>query len=105
AVPDSVVEAKLHFLFNIARKVVGRDPTGVNVERRLAAVVVLVDHPQLRRIPRRAIGRADQPALTRAGDALQSAAKGEIDQLDVVYGDIRARVAAGDPLGELPARD
>ena len=42
-VPHAVVEAKLHFLLDVAGKVVGRDPTGVNVEGRLAAIVVFID--------------------------------------------------------------
>ena len=64
AVPDAVVEAELHFLLDVAGEIVGRDPAGVNVERRFAAVVVLVDQPQLRRVPGRAVGRADD---ARAG--------------------------------------
>ena len=70
AVPHAVVEAELHFLLDVAGKIVGRDPTGVNVERRFAAVVVPVDKPQLRRIPGRAVGRADDSALAGASDAL-----------------------------------
>ena len=33
------------------------------------------------------------------------AAEGEVDQLDVMHGDVGAGVAAGDPLGELAAAD
>ena len=65
-VPDAVVEAELHLLLDVAGEVVGRDPAGVDVERRLAAVGVLVDHPQLRRVPGRAVGRADDAALAGA---------------------------------------
>jgi hypothetical protein len=38
-------------------------------------------------------------------DALQPAAEREVDQLDVMHGDVRAGIAAGDPLGELAAGD
>ena len=66
AVPDAVVEAELHFLLDVAGKVVGRDPTGVNVEGRLAPIGVFVDRAATGRIPGRAVGRADQPALAGA---------------------------------------
>ncbi len=71
-VPDAVVEAELHFLLDVAGKIVGRHPTGVNVEGRLAAVVVFVDEPQLGRVPRRTVGRSDNAALAGAGDAARS---------------------------------
>ena len=45
------------------------------------------------------------PALAGAGDALQPAAEREVDQLDVMHGDVRAGIAAADPLGELAAAD
>ena len=62
-VPDAVVEAELHLLLDVAGEVVGRHPAGVDVERRLAAVGVGVDHLQLDRVPGRAVGRADEAAL------------------------------------------
>ena len=66
---------------------------------------ILVDQPQLRRVPGRAVGRPDHPALAGAVNALQPAAEREIDQLDVMHRHVRARIAAGDPFGELPAGD
>ncbi len=37
-IPHAIVEAKLHFLLDVAGEIVGRDPTGVDVEGRFAAV-------------------------------------------------------------------
>ncbi len=104
----AVVEAELHFLFDVAGEVVGRDPAGVNVEGGLAAVGVGVDHLQLHGVPGRAVRRADEAALARGGDAEQAGVRGaerEVDQLDVMDGDVGSGVAAHDPLGELPAAD
>ena len=74
-VPDAVVEAELDFLLDIAGEVVRRHPTGVDVERGLAAVGIGVDHLQLHRVPGRAVGRADEAALARGRDAARSAAE------------------------------
>ena len=75
-VPDAVVEAELHFLLDVAGEIVGRHPAGVDVESRLAAVGVGVDHLHLHRVPGRTVGRADETALARGGDARQSRAVG-----------------------------
>ena len=56
---------------------------------------------QLRRIPRRPIGRAHQPALPGAGNARQPAAKRKVDELDVMHGDVRSGISPADPFGEL----
>src|SRR5262245_2380652 len=61
--PDTVVEAELHLLIDVAGEVVRRHPAGVDVERRLAAVGVGVGHLKLHTVPRRAAGRADDAAL------------------------------------------
>ena len=67
-VPDTIVEAELHFLLDVAGKVVRRDPAGVDVKCRLSAFGVFVDQAGLHRIPRVPILGTDQatlpPALT-----------------------------------------
>ena len=45
AVPDTIVEPELHFLLDVARKIIGCDPRGVNIESRLPARVVFVNQP------------------------------------------------------------
>ena len=106
AVPHAVVEAELHFLLDVAGEIVGRDPTGVDVERRLAAVGVLVDQSAAASSPRCGPSAwPDQAALAGACHALQPSAEREVDQLDVMHGDVRAGIAPDDPLGELLAGD
>jgi hypothetical protein len=77
----------------------------VDVEGGLAAVGVLVDQAELGGVPGVPVGRAHEAALARAGDGLEAAAEREVDELDVVDGDVGAGVAALDPLGELPLGD
>src|SRR5262249_45344752 len=67
-VPNAVVKAELHLLLDVAGEVVRRHPARVDVERRLAAVLVGVDELQLHGIPGRAIGGPDQAALTGGRD-------------------------------------
>ena len=71
-VPDAVVETKLHFLFDVAGEVVGRDPAGVNIESGLTAVGVGVDHLQLNRVPGRSVRGSDEAALAGGADAGQA---------------------------------
>src|SRR5690606_17040478 len=101
AVPDAVVEAELHFLFDVSGEVIGRDPRSVDVEGGFATVIVLVDHPQLVRVPGGAILRTDETALAGGHDGLEPSAERKVDQLDVMDGDIGAGVASLDPFGEL----
>ncbi len=105
AVPDAVVEAELDFLFDVAGEVVGGDPRRVDVEGGVATVVVFVNHPHLGAVPGGAVFRADEAALAGGGDGFQFAAEGEIDELDVMDGDVGAGIAADDPFGELSAGD
>ena len=100
-VPDAVVKTKLHFLFHVAGKIVGRDPTCMYVESGFTFRVIFVNHAQLGRIPGSTVPRADDPTLARAGDTLERAAKCKVNQLQIVYRDIRPRVPPGDPFGEL----
>src|SRR5262249_48058623 len=104
---DGIIEAKLHFLLDVSGKVIGRDPTGVNVERGLARVRVPVNDLKLDRIPRRTVGRTDQAALPGGGNSIQLPfrTEREVDQLEVMDGDVGRGVAAGDPFGELAAAD
>ena len=51
------------------------------------------------------VRRADQAALAGGSDRLQPAAEREVDQLDVVHRHVGARVAPGDPFGELAPRN
>src|SRR5439155_26083186 len=62
-VPDRVIKPELHFLLDVSRKVIGRDPAGVNVKRGLTGVRMPVHDLKLDGIPRRAFGRADKTAL------------------------------------------
>jgi len=105
AVPRPIVETELHFLFDRARKVVRMDPARMDVERGLAAVAILVHEAELDRVPRVAIGRADDAALAGAGDRLQAPAERKVDELDVMHRDVGARIAPVDPFGELAGRD
>src|SRR5205814_10592725 len=52
-------------------------------------------------------GRTDQATLSGRLDSCQPPprAEGEVDELDVVNGDVGAGIAAGDPLRELTAAD
>src|SRR5262249_6488621 len=106
-VPDAVVEAELHFLLDVAGKVVRRDPAGVDVERRLAPVGVRVDNLELNAVPGGSIDGADEAALPGGSDPCQFPVRPEreVDELEVVDGDVSARVAARNPLGELAAAD
>ena len=104
-IPVSVIESKLHLLLDVAGEIVRRHPAGVDVEGGLAARVVFVDEAKLGRVPGVPVGWTHEAPLARAGDTLQFSAKGEIDQLDVVDGDVGAGVSPLDPFGKLPARN
>ena len=73
----------------------------MNVESRFASVIVFVDHPQLRTVPCRAVTGSDDTTLACRRDRLQSAAKREIDQLDIMDRNVGARIATSDPFREL----
>src|SRR5207244_3181704 len=60
SVPDGVVEAELHFLIDITGEVVRGHPAGVDIERRLAAIGVGIDHLQLDRVPGSSAGGTDE---------------------------------------------
>ena len=77
----------------------------MDVERRLAAIGILIDEPHLHAVPGRAVLGAHQTALPGRGNRLQPSAEREVDQLQIVDGDIRTGVPSGDPLGELLAGD
>src|SRR5262249_23292667 len=100
-------ETKLHFLFDVAGEIVGGDPACVDIESGFPAFGVAVDDLQLDGIPGRTVGGSDQAALARRSDAreLPNRAEGEVDQFDVVNGNVGPGIAAGNPLGELPAAD
>src|SRR6266446_2752623 len=104
-VPDAVVEAELNLLLDVAGEVVGHDPARVDVERRFAFVRVRVNNAQLHGIPGRSTDWADLPTLAGRANAREPPAggKGEVNQLDVVHGDIGARIPALHPFGELAA--
>ena len=46
-IPNAVIKPELHFLFDITGKVVGRDPTGMDIESRIAPVGVFVNQAKL----------------------------------------------------------
>src|SRR5207253_8445371 len=104
-VPDAVIEAKLNLLLDVAGKIIGGDPAGVDVEGGLAPVGVCIDEVQLHRVPGRAIRWPDQAALAGGTHArkLPVGAEREVDQFEVVNGHVGPRIAAGDPLGKLTA--
>src|SRR6185437_16484632 len=104
-ISDAVVETELDFLLDIPGEIIGGHPRCMDVERRVAARVVLVDHPQLRAVPGGAVAGAHQPALAGGGDGLETAAEGEVDQLDIMAGDVGPGISADDPLRELSAGD
>src|SRR5262249_42212866 len=105
--PDAVVEPELHFLIDVSGEVVRRHPACVDVERRLTAVWMGVNDLKLTRIPGRpgwGPGKATL-ASRRHTRQLPIWSEGEIDQLQVMDGDIGARVPPGQPFGELGATD
>ncbi len=73
----------------------------MDIERRLAPVVVLVDHPHLSAVPGITVARTDNPPLTGRRHGLELSAEGKVDQLDVVHGDVGPRVSTGNPLRKL----
>src|SRR5439155_1279128 len=75
-VPDGVVEAELHLLLDVARKVIGRDPARVDVEGGLAGVRVPVDDLELHRVPRRAVRGADGFSMRTCLPAARAARAG-----------------------------
>src|SRR5579859_8270339 len=101
-VPHTVIEAELHFLLDVAEKIIGRHPARVNVEGGLTSVRVEVDHLKLHRVPGRSVGWADEAALPGRRDPgqLPGRPEREINQFDVMDRDISARIAAADPFGE-----
>src|SRR5262245_23031708 len=103
SVPDAVVESELDFLLNVAGKIVGGHPGGVDVEGGLARLSAgkFIDQSQLATVPGGTVGGTDDPALAGRRDRLQATSKGKVDQLDVVHGDIGAGIASGDPFREL----
>src|SRR5262249_50279081 len=66
-----------------------------------------INNLKLHRIPGRTISLADQAALAGGGNPgqLPFGAESEVDQLDVMDGDVGSRVAAGNPRGKLNAAD
>src|SRR5262249_34488671 len=82
--PDTVVEAELPPLVDVAGEVAGGDRGGGDVEGRPGAVGVAVGHLELDGAPGGALGRADGAALPGGGGGGQAppAGKGEVDQLD-----------------------
>lgn len=105
AVPDAVVEAELDFLFDVTGEVIGGDPGGVDIEGGFALVVVFVDESELAAVPGVAVFGTNESALSGAEDGFETSAEGEVDEFDVVDGDVGAGVSAGDPFGELLAGD
>src|SRR5207302_5536157 len=105
--PDSIVEAQLAFLLDVAGELVRRDPARVYIECRLTLIGVGVDNLQLHRVPGRTVRRPRQAALARGADARQPPrwTESKVDQLDVVDGNVGARVTPGNPLRELAAAD
>ena len=95
AVPDAVVEAELDFLLDIAGKVVRRDPDWCGCRKPPRGRLVCVDSCSWQLNPRSCRPRA-RPA--RAGrwpcTVFSRPAEREVDQLDVMDGDISARIAA-----------
>src|SRR5262249_40984913 len=106
-IPDGVVEAKLDLLLDVARKVIGRNPAGVNIECGFATVRVTINDLKLDGVPGRAGRGTDEAALAGRGDAVERPvqAEGEVDKLEVMHRDVGAGIAAANPLGELGAAD
>ncbi len=102
--PDAIVEPKLHFLLDIPWEIVGRDPTGVNIEGPFATVRIMVYQLQLDGVPGVARRRADQAALAGSRHRPESAAERKVDQFDIVHGHVSAGVAPLNPLGKLLPR-
>ena len=69
--PNRVIEAELHLLFDVTGKIIGCDPTRVDVEGGLALVRVPVNDLKLNRIPGVTGGRSDEPTLPGGRDAIE----------------------------------
>src|SRR5206468_3545086 len=98
----------LHLLLDVAGEVVRRHPARVDVEGCLAAVRVGVDDLLLYGVPGRAVGGPGQPALAGGEDARQLPvwAEGEVDELEIVDGDISRRYVSSKiiPRPTIPTR-
>src|ERR1043166_8510628 len=70
--PDTVVEAKLYFLIDVAREIIGCHPARVNIECRLAIIGIGVYDLQLHRIPGGACGLPDETTLAVTGDSCKA---------------------------------
>ena len=74
AVPEAVGESELHLLFDVAGKVVGGDPTGMDVEGGLLAGGIAIFEAELNGVPGRPVDRPDGASLASGADADELAA-------------------------------
>ena len=77
----------------------------MDVEGGFASIAVFVDQAKLAGVPSGAIFGANESALSCAGDCFEGAAEGEIDEFDVVDGDVGSGISARDPFGKLRPGD
>ena len=73
----------------------------MDIKGGFASVAVFVDEPELAGVPGIAVFWPDEASLSGTGYGFEFAAEGEVDEFDVVDGDVGAGVSAGDPFGEL----
>lgn len=105
SIPDAVIEAELDFLFDVPGEVIRSNPGGMDIKGGFASVAVFVDESELAGVPCIAVFGSHEASLSGAGDGLESTAEGEVDEFDVVDGDVGTGVSSGYPFGELGAGD